>query len=497
MAPQKSSRSARRSARILALVLGGVILLAPAQSFPSTVAEESHTPDEHSEAPMDGEPTAGSEGGGVTYRNPEYLAGAAVVRVQTTAEVTVGVDLDGQLRHTVEIPASAATTRTGFFVGPDVVVTSASLIRRRLGVYAVNSVFSDYISVAGEALFEPTRADDPAIDRRLQSCYRWNSSQSECILAIRQSVTVEPYTEGVAAPEVISRRSDSQVTFLVLDCPDRPECSPVSLPLQGGAATGPYVVVAATGEDPLTPKAQGTLTGDHENALSAADAAATHDLLGDAAEGAPIISAQGRAVAMLIRIPGGIAALPGQHLVDDAAKQGVTPRAGSKNHHLYQGLSFLERGEADQARVLLDDVAGSAGQSVIVRLAEQVEPDAAAAPADPGPAASTESAASEWPWQGTVGILLALGVVAVVVTVLVRRARTPAPASPGGPGHGLAFEPVTAPAGSDPPQATGPDLPPPSPHAATGFCTHCGVQLAPGDRYCYSCGTPSHRAGST
>jgi hypothetical protein len=317
---------------------------------------------------------------GESYQRPEYLAAGALVRVETSARVSVGVDLGGELKHQVTIPAQEATTRTGFFVSPDVVVTSASPVRRRLGVFAVNQVFKRYLPKPLAAPFEMTHASDPAVDSRLQQCYRWLSVRSDCLVTIRPTVSVHPYSTDGHSLAVTSIRKDAQVAFLVLDCPNQAGCSPVTLPIQPAQSKGRYIAVAASGDDPLTPTVEGSLTGDHETPLSPADARVAGEKLGPTADGAPLMSAQGQVIGVVIREDDRFTALPAQHLVDDAAKQDVTPKVGSKNHHLYQGLAFLEHGDLEGAANLLDDVATASHQTAITGLAEEARRKLEAAP---------------------------------------------------------------------------------------------------------------------
>lgn len=446
---------------------------------------------------------------GPAYERPEYLAGAALVRVETSARVTVGVELGGEFRHTVEIPAGPETTRTGFYVNPGVVATTSSLVRDRLGVFAVNKVFADYLPQPLDDPFARNHAVDSAVDRTLQQCYRWRSIRSECVVKIQESVVVWPYANPPRRFEVDSRRADSQVLFLVLDCQGKPECSEVTLPVQPREAGEKYLVIAATGDDPLTPKVSGTLADDHENPVSASDARALDSELGVVAQGAPLLSTDGRVVGMAIRTEDGFGAVNAQHLVDDAEKQGVVLQAGSKTHHLYQGLTFLDNGETEQAANLLDDVAKSSQQTVIAGLAEEARQKVSATSPGVGAAqaagaAGVSSGAPVWPWFLLGGVLLAALVAGAVVLArrLNRGGAVPAMAGAGAPGTSL--EPPPPPRSAPPPRDSGatyvpaPRTGPPAEHPSPGapvYCARCGTQLAPGDRYCFSCGAPSSVAG--
>lgn len=466
---------------------------------------------------------------GATYRRPEYLAAGALVRVETTARVSVAVELGGRLKHDINVPAREATTRTGFFVSPGAVVTSASPVRRMLGIYAVNQVFRDYLPRPLAQPFEATHASDPAIDRELQQCYRWLSPQSSCLVSIRPTVTVRPYTTDGKSLTVSATRADAQVTFLVLDCPDKAGCSLLTLPIQPAQTTGRYVAVAASGEDPLTPKVTGQLTGDHEAPLSPADVRTAEKTLGPTADGAPLMSDQGQVVGMIIREDSGFTALPAQHLVDDAAKQDVTPTSGTKNHHLYQGLAFLEKGDLEGAANLLDDVASTSHQTTVTALARDAQHRLDAAAPVSGTTGGRQNTAvadiktgpSLWQWLLGTGVLIVVvaGALAGFARVRSRRRQTPDAASSDAPSTAAtpaAAAAAPAPARTGTPAGTpvgassrsarpsfvgtqreGGSVPTGGRSVdrgsrAPGYCTQCGAQLAPGDRFCFACGAPSY-----
>lgn len=475
----------------------------------------------------------GGAGGGdrPPFDRPELVAGAALVRVETSARVTVGVELGGDFRHTVNIPVQPDTTRTGFFVHPEVVVTTASFVRRRLGVYAVNEVFGDYLRQPLEDPFAETHAEDPGVDDTLQQCYRWGSSRSDCVVKIHETVTVLPYTTDAEPLEVDARRSDAQVLFLVLDCGGRPECSEVTLPIETGTAGEEYVVIAASGKDPLTPTVTGTLTADHENPVSPSDGRVIEKQLGITAQGSPLMSPDGNVLGMVILAEDGLGAVSAQHLVDDAEKQGVEPKPGSKTHHVYQGLTFLQEGEVDQAANLLSDVAESSGQTVIAGVAQQARRESQATPSGSSgsstEAAGVSSGAPVWPWL-LIGAAV-LGLLVLGAVVLARRlgGTRAVPAMAGASGLGVtgATPPGSTPTGAgstptgtapashgnpppDPPGSATPDEARSIPEPVTGFvespgpgspqyCARCGTQLAPGDRYCFSCGAPTSVPGSS
>lgn len=462
------------------------------------------------EATHPSDPTAehSADAAGAAFDRPEYLAGAALARIETSARVTVGVELGGEFRHTVRIPVRPDTTRTGFFVNPETVVTTSSLVRQRLGTFAINQVFADYLPQPLGDPFARARATDPAVDQTLQQCYRWTSIRSECVVKIQQSVAVWPYFSEATRFEVESSRADAQVLFLVLDCQGEPECSEVTLPVQQRGAGAEYVAIGASGEDPLTPKVTGSLTEDHENPVSESDGAEIEEQLGISAQGAPLVASDGRVIGMVIGTEEGFGAVNGQHLIDDAEKQGVVLKAGSKTHHVYQGLTFLENGEVEQAAALLNDVAESSQQTVVAGLASQARQEAEAAPVDADAssgAAGVSSGPPVWPWILAAGVLLAAFVAGAVV--LARRLNQPSavPAMAGldaGGGteaatphqdvsndDGAAAFPPTGRAG-----ITGPPPAQPKPGGPL-FCARCGTQLAPGDRYCFSCGAPSSVAG--
>ncbi len=380
---------------------------------------------------------------------------------------------------------------------------------------------------------------------RLQNCYGWRTSL-HCAVLIQPKITILPFTTSAddKGYSAVTVWDDAQVAVLTTS----DTSTPLTAQLADGKAGSEYW--ALTGASAKGGSPTGTLTKDAQKPLSDADLKKLWQDHGMAGAGAPLISRTGDVIGMLGLKGDGLEVIPASHLNGDSQDAVITMGSGPLDTQFRDGMKYFESSQFRAAHSILGPVVKASGNELIAATL-----DAEAKSKQDTAADLTDAANNHMDMSGTSGssrtwLWAVAGIVLLIVAgafVLYWRRRTagdgadhPATAQPALPpavdglsvhhapdgsaragthGAGLNGETVTerigeqrearsskerpgvAPAGAArpttmlaPPRAS--DLTPgqkaSAPPAAGGsFCPKCGSQLSPGDRFCFSCGTPA------
>ncbi|GAB3890893.1 hypothetical protein GCM10027612_35850 [Microbispora bryophytorum subsp. camponoti] len=121
------------------------------------------------------------------------------VRVESSSHVRITLlDDRGVIKQMARDYDVDLAKGSGFTVTPDGVVVTATQIVQATDdprVYAANRVFAEYFKVKIPADFKRHSLGDADLDRRLQSCYPPQQTDSTCIADVTTNVSVFPYLD--------------------------------------------------------------------------------------------------------------------------------------------------------------------------------------------------------------------------------------------------------------------------------------------------------------
>jgi hypothetical protein len=473
----------------------------------------------------------------------DYVAGS-VVRVQTWAQVSVVVHHVKLYKVELEPHADPRLAGTGFFVNPGGAIATASDVinvdRPRLETWGINQAFARTFGTPVPAdPYAQTHSPDPEIDEHLQGCYNHEQANSECAVFVSTETRAYPYQ----APPI-------DAGLLVTPIAQSGPLAVLS------STAGGDVTTAALATEPSThwtyvgwtdtPKGDPpvTLSGDFPSidmAMPADALAQLVPLAGSGLRGSVLVDDRGRILDMLQVVDGRPVTVPATDIATTMHNSGIEVRPGPVDTQMTTGLDYVASHEYANAEPYLAQAAASTdGQAVALKYLDVARQKKDTADDQSGMAGSHTgtplSTGSNWAITGAIAAAV-IALVAVCGFLWWRRrdrvagpkstpepeltavGATPAPAArpaaagPMNPGHRPVREP-------DLPRTSNPampmTMPAPPPGAGNGqtmrrdeghtvvhrkptgegdteFCPQCGANLAPGDRFCFSCGTPARR----
>ncbi|GAB6902890.1 zinc ribbon domain-containing protein [Kineosporia succinea] len=513
---------------------------------PSATAHTEHDADSHVDLPR----------GGQEWTTPDLVAQGALVQVETVAEVYVALHhyhVEKYRYRKVEDPQAVSS---GTFVNSrGLVITGKGALaddaaqEKRFGTWGVNQAFVDAkfmkempadpfarttITEKNKGTLADSPPTNPEINDRLQSCYAWETSHHCAVFVVMRHRVLPSVTEGENSELEGLPQSDARVA--VLSTQPR-GIAPLTLQLANPEPGAKYWVIASRGVNEEPAVGTGTLTDSERSPISAADLEKWSKEFGPLAEGAPVVSERGDLVAFLGTPEGSdeLGSVSSSHMSNDLRTFGLARDSSPVDAQFHDGLELFEASQFAAAVPKLKAAAeATGGQRVAVDLLARAEERSGTAE-DLSDEADvlTPTGDDVAGWSGRAiavfsALVLAVLIAAMVALALTRRrhgaggeepaedgAETVPPTSPP-PGGGTRDRasasssdqhPTTVfAAGTTDPQDPGEEptvkrpAPPANPHAPAhpsgSFCPQCGSQLSPGDRFCFSCGTPAGRAGA-
>ncbi|MEO3784888.1 zinc-ribbon domain-containing protein [Actinocorallia sp. B10E7] len=444
-------------------------------------------------------------------------AAPGAVRVETSARVEIILlDDRSQIRRFERTYEVGLGSGSGFTVSPEgVVVTSTKVVRSGLdpAVYAANRIFAEYYEQKIPADFSRHTLGTGDLDFRLRSCYPPEGSNSTCIATVTPVVKVFPFLNP-ASPEGLPAE--------ILKAGDSP-AAPAVLKVTEGGGTLPTVPLATTfgsqvkAADVLTfkdrpsvnvtatveiahfdpPGALTLLKDDREKLLA---------LLEQDGDGAAIVDdTRSEVVGVVTSSDGTLHVSPAQDVQAVLAEAGVSAHRGPVDVVYETALAHYHDRYYSPAIPVLQQVLKLRPDHAVaidhLREAQKLK----GTPKEARQRTRTEAdekagfpSFSAWTIGAAVLLVLALG----SGVYLLRR---PAPAKPAVDAPAAGPSPEAGPTVLDrggpreepPPglpvwSADGPVIPrEPEPGERPAYCTHCGVRLGPGHRFCGYCGHPA------
>jgi hypothetical protein len=508
--------------------MGGMTTPSTTMAPTMSAGGESQTHNQHADLPQ----------GPVQWQNPQTVASAALVRVETFARVDVSFHHKLLYHYRFKNLPDDTAVGTGVFINSrGAVLTSKSALHddplqtRRFGVRAVNETFhqAKLLPKLPSDPFKQVHLKDKALNVYLQSCYHWTTSTAHCNVFVTMVHRVVPST---SPPTALTGTPTSDREVAVLETTGLKH-RPLTVQLGEANAGESYWAVASAGVNKTPKVVKGMLGADPDKPLSGKELDKLWHGLGAGGQGAPVISSRGDVVGIVNRLAGKEAfeLVPAHHLIDDLDRFDVSQDSSPTDTDFRESLRLFE---ARQYRASLPGltaaVKDAGGQLVPVTLAGQAKKLQNTA-ADLSDEANAHQAAPN-PSGGVPGrVLVPLALVVLVAglvgALVIRNRRT----GVAGPSPEVAGAVPVAPAGAEhPPARAATDDPsaasnraepaagavtprpePLQPHrsvmttvigSASGetaeargnrglFCSQCGAKLSPGDRFCYSCGSPA------
>jgi hypothetical protein len=460
------------------------------------------------------------------------FAAGSVVHVQTWARVSVVVHAFNFYKVDLEPFADPLLTGTGFFVNPGgVVVTAADVVkvdRARLETWAINQAFIRTFKLPppGDP-FSRTHSPDPETEGHLQGCYDYQKPDSECAVFVSTETRVYPYVTPPLGDGLLATPIASSGPIAVLSSTATGDVTTAAL---ATAPSNHWTYVAFPDRPHGAPPA--TMSGDFAGGAVPADMLAQLAQLGGSGlRGSVLVDDRGAVLQMLESVNGKPVAVPAADIATILNKVGTEARTGPVDTQLTTGLDYVASHEYANAEPYLDQAArATKGQAVALKYLDLARSRKDGADDMSNMADShtgmPDSSGLGWVLPTTLTVIAVLALAAGVVLWMRRRRSTPAP--PEGPAGPMPQGPPPSPTPVRPEPAprrsdAGPTAVLASPTSATvvapnghearaadesrttvharpdfasaqvDFCSACGVRLAPGDRFCFSCGNAVRR----
>ncbi|GGO10856.1 zinc ribbon domain-containing protein [Microbispora bryophytorum] len=398
------------------------------------------------------------------------------VRVESSSHVRITLlDDRGVIKQMARDYDVDLAKGSGFTVTPDGVVVTATQIVQATDdprVYAANRVFAEYFKVKIPADFKRHSLGDADLDRRLQSCYPPQQTDSTCIADVTTNVSVFPYLDppppgGLPAQILTSGASPASPAVLKVTKGGEKQSLP-TVPLGttiGGAVESLDVMSLPGRPSAKTPPKLDTAHLNPPGSRTVKERDKVLKLLDAGAPGAALIDDGRSEVVGFVSGGGGEpeTITPADDIRSALVAAGVTPRRGpvdvvyenalaSYHNKLYTGaIPALQ-----QVLNLRPDHAVAADHLRVAQSKAGTGEDAGVGPtARPAAVEQPKSSLPPYVWAAGGVVVLALLVVGVV---LLRRRGTKRPAAggqtdPGIDGHGLAAQGgLAGEAGSYPPK---------------------------------------------
>lgn len=375
---------------------------ATAQAAPSVTAAPAQAASDQDEASGDPDPTTSTEatepasdltGSDQEWTTPDLVGQAALVRVETMADIYVAVHHFRVQRFSYTVTDPQATATGTYLDAHGLVVTGRAALHEdddqeaRFATYGINRAFVDagFLAELPDDPFEPTTitaenkgplADtpptDPPADDRLQDCYdQENSYHCAVFVVMRQRVVAGVQDRDRRASDALVRSDDSMAVLST-----QPQgLTPLTLQLADPQPGAKYWVLSTRGADQEPLIETGTLTGSTSEPLSQADLTAWSQKFGALAEGAAVISERGDLVAVLTGSGGtGLQAVTAAHIADGLRDFGLTRNSSPVDAQFQDGLELFEASQFAAAVPKLEAAAqASGGQRVVVDLLAQAQ----------------------------------------------------------------------------------------------------------------------------
>jgi len=409
-------RRAPRGAALTAITVATLGLLAAAVGAPSAqAAAEARTSDSRAQtqagtdesSPTDTSPTdtaAGTDlsGSDEEWTTPDLVAQAALVQVQTMADVYVAVHhfKVAQYSYTVTDPQAVATGT--FLDSHGLAVTGGAALHddatqeERFATWGINQAFVDagFMSEMPDDPFERTTitaqnkgplADtpptDPAINDRLQDCYKGENSYHCAVFVVMRQRVVSSVQDKDSRAMSAMPQSGGRTAMLST----QPQgITPLTLQLADPQPGEKYWVLATQGvnKEPLI--ATGTLTDSADEPLEQSDLTTWAQQFGSAAEGAAVISRNGDLIAVLTTATtgdtsdddsgsagtdtdGALHAVPAAEISTELRDLGLTHNSSAVDAQFQDGLELFEASQFAAAVPKLKAAAEASGGQLVVR----------------------------------------------------------------------------------------------------------------------------------
>ena len=216
---------------------------------------QSQGHDEHGELPQ----------GSNQWQNPQTVASAALVRVETRANVAVALHVKTLQHYEFDDLSDDTAVASGVFINSrGAALTSKSALhddalrQRRFGIRAVNEAFhrAGYLQRLPGDPFAQIHLKDKDLDAHLQSCYHWTGADSDCAVFVTLVHRVLPSISR-PTPLMGTAASEAEAAVLTTGFQHRP----LTLQLGEAGAGEHYWAVASSGVN-RTPKVVTGMLGD-------------------------------------------------------------------------------------------------------------------------------------------------------------------------------------------------------------------------------------------
>ena len=482
---------------------------------------------------------------------PTDRAADGVARVEVAARIDVALHWKTIHQYHFGPMTDTTSGGTASFVEPRGMMvtspTSLKMNRQRLTVYAVNQAWHQAVGLKlPKDPYSRTRATgDPMLNAHLQSCYTPDNPGAECAVFITRVVRVYPYSASKRHPGYIATEFASAAGIAMLSVATPGKNATVDL--SGAPKPGASWFALGWRVAPTSKTRPGTMRGvySRRNTLADKDVQLLRKRLGTGLSGAVLLDHGGAVTGMLSPAGASAHVIAAALITSTLDRVGAHPARGSGDTNLATGLSLYGKAEYRHAAPWLRSAAANTSKgAVAVRYQETAQmrtgksidrSDAADAHvghvassggrgplvpaaavglalamvtialwwrrrrkkggryrASSGPAATTDKIGPPSPLhggQGGVRPVPAMGR-ATALGSTPDPMRTTGPTTPAGAAAGRPEE-VTR---TSPTRGKAPETSPhgsakaPAPMSSNSFCAQCGVQLAPGDRFCFACG---------